>query len=153
MNIESLEQKLVAVVVDLVPLAHIEFSTEDDHMDLIVHVYSVPMEMVKRVKVAIHGASIDFPDLCITPMVRTLEVTRKYYPQFLRVPAWSKVSTIIPCGEVSDDGCVIAYDSAIWANMFAFEDADATLKAWLQSHALVMHLGIQAANEELALAA
>ena len=145
MIIEELKKHVRAVLCAAFPAHNIQIAQLGENSgDLGISVFGVERNAVRWVKDTILSLDAELcahTEFALTPLVRDVEVTRKYYPQFLS--AWTAemdrgqhcLSEPLVAAPTANLGDFSERDSAAWTPAVS-----ASLCAW-------------AANEELALAA
>lgn len=85
--IEEIRQLVAAGVTRVFPGYPVAIhESPEDSATLWVQVFGVPSDTVRAVKNAIHVLQQELPadaDVLLLPMVKNLEITRQYYPQYL----------------------------------------------------------------------
>lgn len=145
MNIDELKLHVRAVLSSALPSLTIKIEQLADQTgDLGVSVFGVEKNMVKWVREIILDLDTELcsqTDFALTPLVRDIETTRKYYPQFLS--AWTSQIDRGQCGQAE---AVVSSQTDILVDL---EEIDQT--AWVLSS--TVDFCASAAQEELALAA
>jgi len=86
MTIEEIKLKITSTIKESFPKVVVVISTFDCPSDVIVSVFSVEPNDVRAVKDLILNLDAEvctISEFCITPLVRNMEITEKYYPQYL----------------------------------------------------------------------